>query len=105
MERRRHLRHNIRFDTLYSTGPEEGSGVLTEISYNGARIEEVRSPPKKGTLVRIFVFVQPVAPFEVAGHVVRVDEDSFAIRCDDLDEGIGRLMADVAAIVGGSDLA
>jgi hypothetical protein len=103
MERRKHLRLNIRFDTLYSTGPEEGAGVLTEISYNGARIEEVANPPKEGTLVRMYVFVQPVAPFAVAGRVARVVENGFAIDCEDCDDGIRKLVDDVAAIVGPSD--
>jgi len=103
MERRRHLRQKIRFDTLYSTGPEEGAGVLTEISYNGARIEDVQNPPKEGTLVRMYVFVQPVAPFAVSGRVTRVVENGFAIACEDCDEGIRKLVDDVAAIMGPSD--
>jgi hypothetical protein len=102
MERRRHLRLKIRFDTLYSAGPNEGAGVLTEISYTGARIEEVMNPPKEGTLVRIYIFIQPVAPFEVAGHVARVDENSFAIHYDNFDDDVRRLVEDVSAIVGGS---
>jgi len=100
MERRRHLRLNIRFDTLYSTGATEGSGVLTEISYTGARIENVMNPPKEGTLVRIYIFVQPVAPFEIAGHVARVDGDGFAIHYDNFDDDLRRFVDDVAAIVG-----
>jgi len=103
MERRRHLRLKIRFDTLYSAGPNEGSGVLTEISHTGARIEEVMNPPKEGTLVRIYIFIQPVAPFEVAGHVARVDENGFAIHYDNFDDDVRRLVEDVSAIVGGSD--
>lgn len=103
MERRRHLRLSIQFDTLYSAGSQEGSGVLTEISYTGARIESVLNPPKEGTLVRIYIFVQPMAPFEVAGHVARVHDGGFAIHYDNFDEELRRFVDDVAAIVGMSE--
>jgi hypothetical protein len=102
MERRRNPRLKIRFDTLYSAGAQEGSGVLTEISYTGARIEEVMNPPKEGTLVRIYIFIQPVAPFEIAGHVARASEDGFAIHYDNFDDDVRGLVDDVSAIVSSS---
>jgi hypothetical protein len=99
MERRRHLRLKIHFDTLYSAGQQEGAGVLTEISYTGARIEEVVNPPKEGTLVRFYIFIQPVTPFEVAGHVAWASENGFAIHYDNFDDDIRRLVDDVTAIL------
>ena len=99
MDRRRSMRLKTRFDALFSTGAAEGSGVLTEISYTSARIEESPNPPKEGALFRVYVFVHPVAPFEVTGHVARVEESSFAIQYDMFDEDVRRLVDDVAAIV------
>lgn len=99
MDRRRNVRLKTRFDALYSAGGQEGSGVLTEISYTGARMESCPNPPEKGTLVKIYVFIQPVAPVEVAGHVARVEESGFAIHYDMFDEDIRRLVDDVAAVV------
>ncbi|MEZ4290975.1 MAG: hypothetical protein R3E53_10775 [Myxococcota bacterium] len=55
--------------------------------------------PALGTKVRLYVFIQPVCPFELAGEVVRVGEDEFAIRYGNLDPEIGRLVDDVAALV------
>jgi hypothetical protein len=50
--------------------------------------------------VRLYVFVQPVLPFELVGHVVRVTEDGFAMQYDVSDPDVQRLVDDVAAIVG-----
>jgi hypothetical protein len=45
------------------------------------------------------VFIQPVAPFELVGRVVRKTESGFAITLDLVDPEIRRLVDDVAAIV------
>jgi hypothetical protein len=51
--------------------------------------------------VRLYVFIQPIAPFELSGEVVRCEGNSLAIRCNPLDPEIGRLVDDVAALVTG----
>lgn len=99
MDRRREPRFKARFDALYSTGSEEGAGVLTEISSSGARLEQTSLRPALGTRVRIYVFVQPVAPFELQGVVARQTDTGFAIHCDVADPEVRRLVADVAALV------
>ncbi len=99
MERREHPRYRSRFDALCSTGTEEGAGVLTDISYTGARLEEASVKPKIGTKVRLYVFVQPVSPFEIVGEVVRQQGKSFAISYSIEDLEVRRLVDDVAAIV------
>jgi hypothetical protein len=55
--------------------------------------------PELGTKVRLYVFIQPVSPFELSGEVVRCDGTSFAIRYSNLDAEVGRLVDDVAALV------
>jgi hypothetical protein len=99
MQRRKEPRFKTRFDALYSGCKTEGAGVLADISYSGARIENASLRPEVGTCVRLYVFVQPVLPFELIGRVVRVTEDCFAIEYDVSDLEVRRLVDDVAAIV------
>jgi hypothetical protein len=99
MDKRKQPRFKTRFDALYSDCEREGAGVLADISYSGARIENASLRPEVGTLVRFYVFVQPVLPFELVGHVVRITEDGFAIEYDVSDPEVRRLVDDVAAIV------
>ena len=99
MDKRRNPRFRTRFDALYSLGREEGSGVLVDLSYSGARLENATLAPEPGTKVRLYVFVQPIQPFELIGHVVRHTENGFAIEVDVLDAEIRNLVDDVRAIV------
>jgi hypothetical protein len=99
MDQRKNVRFKTRFDALYSTGPSEGAGVLADLSYSGARLDEVSHQPAIGTRVRLYVFIQPISPFELVGHVVRHTEKGFAIRYDVEETGVRRLVDDVAAIV------
>lgn len=99
MEKRRHPRFRARFDALCSSGREEGVGVLADISYSGARLEGATIQPAPGTKVRLYVFVQPVSPFELAGEVVRSDGSGFAIAYQIESPEVQRLVDDVAALV------
>jgi len=99
MEKRKDARFRTRFDALYSSGPTEGAGVLVDISYSGARVQEVSFWPAVGTQVRLYLFVQPIQPFELVGTVVRKTPDGFAISYEVSDPEIRRLVDDVAAIV------
>ena len=92
-------RVRTRFDALYSTGPLEGAGVLADISYSGARIEDSSIRPELGTTVRIYVFIQPLSPFELVGTVARHSASGFAIEYKNLDPEVRRLVHDAAAIV------
>lgn len=100
MDRRNHPRFRTKFDVLCSAGETEGAGTLENISRSGACLVGATHVPELGTKVRLYVFVQPVCPFELAGEVVRADEASFAIRYSNLDAEVGRLVDDVAALVG-----
>ena len=97
--RRREGRVTTRFESLISTGPTEGTGVLADISSVGALVEESTLKPEIGKPIRLYVFVQPVAPFEVVGTVVRHTESGFAIEYGDLSDEIRRLVDDAAAMV------
>ncbi|HEY5657234.1 MAG TPA: PilZ domain-containing protein [Myxococcota bacterium] len=96
---RKNPRFRTRFDVLYTNTEAEGAGILVDISYSGARIEDASMRPEVGASVRFYVFVQPVLPFELIGHVVRVTEKGFAIEYDVCDPEVRRLVDDVAAIV------
>lgn len=100
MNRRNHPRFQTKFDVLCSVGETEGAGTLVNLSRSGAVVESPNTLPAIGEKVRLYIFIQPVSPFELAGEVVRCDEGSFAIRYSNLDPEIGRLVDDVRAMVG-----
>ena len=49
--------------------------------------------------MRLYVFIQPISPFELIGHVVRSTDSSFAIAYEVSDPGLRDLVDDIAAIV------
>lgn len=102
MDKRKHLRFKTRFDVLYANEQSEGAGVLTNLSYSGACLEEASHVPEVGSAVRLYIFVQPVAPFELIGRVVRRGETGFAVSCEVDDAEVRRLVDDVSAIVNAS---
>ena len=97
--RRRDGRVQTRFESLYSAGRSEGTGTLADISYSGAMIVGASIKPDIGKPLRVYVFVQPVAPFELVGTVVRHTEEGFAIEYPTLGEDARRFVDDAAAIV------
>ncbi len=92
-------RVRTQFETLYSAGRTEGAGIIADISYSGALISEASLRPDIGDKLRLYVFVQPVSPFELIGSVVRYTEDGFAIEYEVSDPDVCRLVDDAAAIV------
>jgi hypothetical protein len=99
MDKRKDPRFRTRFDALYSLERAEGAGVLVDLSYTGARLENASIWPPLDTKVRLYVFIQPVSPFELVGHVVRLTESGFAIEYAVEDPEVRRLVDDVSAIV------
>lgn len=99
MDKRRSPRFRTQFDALISATNEEGAGVLAEISYAGARLDDTSVAPPLGSKVTLHVFVQPVAPFELQGQVSRITETGFALIYELFDPELRRLVDDVAAIV------
>ena len=98
-ERRTEGRVQTRFESLYSSGRSEGTGTLADISHSGALLVGASSKPEIGKALRIYVFVQPVSPFELIGTVVRHTEDGFAIEYPTLTDEVRRLVDDAAAVV------
>lgn len=99
MDKRRSPRFRTQFDSLISATSEEGAGTLAEISYAGARLEDTSMRPPLGTKVTLYIFVQPVLPFEVQGQVTRHTDSGFAMTYELFDPEIRSLVDDVAAIV------
>lgn len=99
LDRRRAPRHRTRFDTLCSGGHVEGAGVLDEISYSGARVCDASHRPDLGAKVTLYVFLQPVAPVELSGYVVRHTDTGFAMSLDPFDAELRRLVDDVSGIL------
>ncbi len=82
------------------------AGVLANISYSGALIEDTVMRPEIGTLVVLYVYLEPTSafeaatPFELSGHVVRHSSAGFAIEYDDnLNPDVRRMVDDAATIV------
>lgn len=96
---KRERRVRTQFEALLSAGRQEGAGHLADISYTGALFAGTSIVPPVGTEIRAYVFVQPVAPFAIQGHVVRTTDDGFAIAYDKVEEEIQRFVDDAAAIV------
>jgi len=101
-------RISIRLEAHCSVGRFEVVGVLTNISYSGALIEDTSMQPEIGTPIALYVYLEPpsafeaVTPFELTGHVVRHSPTGFAIEYDDnLDPDVRRMVDDAVTIVAG----
>jgi hypothetical protein len=99
VDKRRSPRFGTKFDALVSATQEEGAGVLGEISYSGARLEDTSMRPEIGSVVTLYIFVQPVSPFELKGHVIRHTDTGFAITYELFDVETRQLVDDVSALV------
>ncbi len=99
-ERRKRARFKARFGTLCSDGRQAGAGVLVDLSRAGARVAETSLSPGIGAKVRLYVFVQPVSPFEIVGEVVRQGEADFAIEFTLESPEVRRLVDEAAGVLG-----
>jgi hypothetical protein len=102
VEKRRADRVSTALNAHYSSGPEDGIGVLANISYSGALIEDSSVRPTVGTNVRIYVFTEPedpiapASPYELVGRVVRHSSSGFAIEYEDADSEARQLVDEAA---------
>ena len=101
---KRAIRIETRFETLYSAGREEGSGMLVNLSYSGALLESTSLSPKVGSDVRIHVFYQREAPVEAIGRVVRHAGSGFAIEFAEPDPMVRKLVDAISPIVDAEEL-
>ena len=105
-DRRHANRVPISLKAHYSFDRVEGVGVVANISYSGALIEDISTRPEIGTPIVLCVYVisphgiEEVTPFELAGHVVRHSSTGFAVKYEDNhDPEVRRMVDDAAAIV------
>jgi len=102
-EKRRNDRFPVALNAHYSAGPEEGIGVLSNISYSGALIEDSSVQPTVGSKVRIYVFVEPTdpiapaSPYELVGRVIRHSSSGFAIEYEESDSDVRQLVDEAAS--------
>ena len=102
LEKRRADRIPTALNAHYSSGPEDGIGVLANVSYSGALIEDSSVRPTVGSKVRIYVFTEPVdpiapaSPYELVGRVVRHSSSGFAIEYEDADSEARQLVDEAA---------
>ncbi len=107
--KRPHNRIPIRLEAFYSAGRVEGDGVLADVSYSGALIEDTTIQPEIGTYVVLHVYLEPpsafeaATPFQLTGRVVRHSSAGFAIEYKDkFDLDVRRVVDDAAAIMAAS---
>ncbi len=101
---KRAFRIEARFETLYSAGREEGSGILVNISYSGALLESASLNPKLGSDIRIHVFYQREAPVEAIGRVVRHAGSGFAVEFSESDPKVRNLVDVLTPLVDAEEL-
>jgi len=106
VEKRRGYRISIRLEVNGSCGRFEVSGVLSNISYSGALIEEASMQPEIGASAILYVYLEPpdsfraASPFRLTGRVVRNSPTGFAVEFTDrFDPDVRRLVDDAAAIL------
>ncbi len=104
-------RHENRVPTplkaYYSFGRVDGVGVLANLSYSGALIEDISTrPPEIGTPIVLCVYLvaprglEEVTPFKLTGHVVQHNSTGFAVKYEDNhDPDVRRMLDNAAAIV------
>jgi hypothetical protein len=97
--RRQAHRLKAEFETLFSNDRQEGAGLLADLSYGGARIDEVSLQPKVGATLRLYVFLQPVNPVELIGTVIRHTDTGFALSFPETSPEIRQLVDDLGALV------
>ncbi len=92
-------------EVFYYARRADAVGVLANISYSGALIEDTTVQPEIGTFVVLYVYLEPpsafeaATPFELTGRVVRHSSVGFAIEYEDnLDRDVRRMVDDAAAV-------
>ena len=99
-------RISIRLEAYCSFGRFEVVGVLTNISYSGALIEDTSMQPEIGTRIVLYVYLKPpraseaAIPSELIGLVSRHSSDGFAVKFESSHNPyVPRIVDDAAAIV------
>ncbi len=106
--RRPHKRIPTHVEAFSYARRVDAVGMVTNISYSGALIEDISTRPEIGTPIVLSVYLkspggfEAETPFELSGHVVRHTSTGFAIEYEDnLDPDVRRMVDDAAAVVAG----
>ena len=87
--RRRGARLRPQHPVFFESPQHRGTATLCEVSYSGARLEVEGPGPRVGEPIRIYVWPSNHAePFELAGRVVGLREDGFAVEYDEPGQAI-----------------
>ncbi len=92
-------RFEAHFDCFCAGIRQKGSGILEDISSNGARIARTLVVPDRDELVGLCLELPNRGCIVLIGRVVRQTLDGFAIEFDHLDPDAELFVRDVAAIV------
>ena len=76
---RRNFRIQTHFETSFSSGGQQGSGILCDISYSGALLRQTSLQPRLTSQVRVHILLSDNSPFVVVGQVVRHVEDGLRL--------------------------
>ena len=100
-EIRRSPRIRTWFETHFSSQRQEGEGVLADVSYTGARVEDTGIQPSVGALAILYVCLpDDPKPFQLEGKVTRHTDAGFAIEYEKPDEHTRRGVDRIAEMVG-----
>jgi hypothetical protein len=100
-EIRRSPRIRTWFETHFSSQRQEGEGVLADVSYTGARVEDTGIRPSVGALAILYVCLpDDPKPFQLEGKVARHTDAGFAIEYEKPDEDTRRGVDRIAELVG-----
>jgi hypothetical protein len=99
------IRHSPRirswFETHFSSQRQEGEGVLADVSYTGARVEDTGIKPSVGALAILYVCLpEDTKPIQLEGKVARHTQAGFAIEFEKPDEDTRRAVDRIAEMVG-----
>jgi hypothetical protein len=99
------IRHSPRirtwFETHFSSQRQEGEGVLADVSYTGARVEDTGIQPSVGALAILYVCLpDDTKPFQLEGKVARHTQAGFAIEFENPDEDTRRAVDRITEMVG-----
>lgn len=97
MDRRRSSRLRARIDALVCCDGEEGAGVLADLSYAGALVEECALRPSVGTPARLYLYLPGEPPLELVGSVGRQAESGLALVYELHDAALRRRVDAVIA--------
>jgi hypothetical protein len=89
-----------RFAIQFSSQRQEGKGVLADISYTGAQVEDAEVKPRVGAHAVLYLCLpDEPTPFELAGKVVHHTETGFTVEYEKPHPDVCRRLDDVAALI------